>query len=77
MVTITIDEWVKQELLRYATELQLKLGRRVDCNEVIQHLLRERRKYPALLTEACKPIPEAEEDISILLEERRCDDREL
>ena len=76
MSTIMVKEGVKEELLRYATELQLKLGRRVDYNEAIQHLLRERRKFPALLKEACEPIPGADEDKEMLYEERKRDDRE-
>ena len=44
MSTISIKEDVKEELLRYASELQLKLGRRVDYNEAIHYLLKERKK---------------------------------
>jgi hypothetical protein len=33
MTTISVSEDVKQKLLRVASELQIKLGRRVDLNE--------------------------------------------
>ena len=76
MTTIMVKDDVKQDLLKYAAELQLKLGHRVDYNEAIRHLLMERRKHPALLDEACKPIPGAEEAIEELLAERRRGDPE-
>ncbi len=77
MTTIIVKEDVKRELLRYAAELQLKLGHSVDYNEAIKHLLMERRKHPALLEEATKPIPGAEDAIKELMEERRRDDPDL
>ena len=77
MTTIMVRDDVKKDLLRYATELQLKLGRRVDYNEAIKHLLMDRRKHPAILDEACKPIPGADEAIAELMAERRMDDPEL
>ena len=76
MTTIMVRDEVKKDLLKYATELQLKLGHRVDYNEAIKHLLMERRKHPALLIEACKPIPGAEEARAELLAERRRDEPE-
>lgn len=76
MSTIMVKEGVKGELLRYASVLQAKLGRRVDYNEAIKHLLLERRKHPALLIEACSPIPWAEVDKQSLIEERRRDEPE-
>jgi len=74
MTTIMVRDEVKKDLLKYASELQLKLGHRVDYNEAIKHLLIERRKHPALLIEACKPIPGAEEARAELLAERRRDE---
>jgi hypothetical protein len=73
MSTIMVKEGVKIELLKYASELQAKLGRRVDYNEAIKQLLMERRKHPALLLEACAPIEGAEEDKIQLFEERKRD----
>lgn len=48
MATISITEDVKEALLRVASELQLKLGRKVDLDEAIRYLLSgslERRKF--------------------------------
>ncbi|MBN2335247.1 hypothetical protein JXL21_06770 [Candidatus Bathyarchaeota archaeon] len=67
---------VKKELLRYASELQVKLGRKVDYNEAIKHLLREKTRNPVLLNRACEPIEGAEKAKRLLYEERRLDERE-
>ncbi|MCK4702558.1 hypothetical protein KAT55_04295 [Candidatus Bathyarchaeota archaeon] len=74
MSTISVKEDVKEDLLRYASELQVKMGRRVDFNEAIRFLLRERRKHPSLLSEACAPAAGAEEAKRALMEERRLDE---
>jgi len=74
MSTISIKEDVKEELLRFASELQIRLKRRVDYNEAIRHLLMRRRRRPALLKEACAPIPGAEDARRALVEERRSDE---
>lgn len=74
MSTISIKDDVKEELLRYASELQLRLGRRVDYNEAIRHLLMRRRKRSALLREATAPMPGAPEARRVLLGERRRDE---
>ncbi len=53
MPTISVSEDVKRELLKFASELQMKLGR-VDFDEAIRFLLMYRRKKnPRLLIEAC------------------------
>jgi len=67
---------VKRELLRYASELQVKLGRKVDYNEAIKHLLKEKTRNPAQLNIACKPIEGVEEARRMLYEERKLDKRE-
>lgn len=74
MSTISVKEDVKEDLLRYASELQVKMGRRVDFNEAIRFLLMERRKHPSLLAEACTPTAGAEEAKRALMEERRLDE---
>lgn len=74
MSTISIKEDIKEELLKYASELQIKLGRRVDYNEAIRHLLMQRRKRPALLKEACVPMPGIDDARRALQEERRLDE---
>ena len=74
MSTISIKKDVKEELLRFASELQMTLGRRVDYNEAIRYLLMRRRRNPALLRDACAPLPGAEEARRALVEERRRDE---
>ena len=77
MTTIMVRDEVKRDLLRYATELQLKLGQRVDYNKAIKHLLMERRKHPAMFMEATRPMPGAEEALAELYDERRRDDPDI
>jgi hypothetical protein len=72
--TRAIKEDVKGELLKYASELQIRLGRRVDYNEAIHHLLMQRKRHPALLREACETMPGAEKARRTLVEERRRDE---
>jgi predicted CopG family antitoxin len=71
--TISVTEDVKEALLKVASELQIKLGRRVDLNEAIRYLL-ARNKRPDLLEEACKPAPGFEEAYRELVEGRRKDE---
>ncbi|MCC5998430.1 MAG: hypothetical protein LM573_05070 [Thermofilum sp.] len=71
--TISVTEDVKEALLRVASELQLKLGRRVDLNEAIRYLLIKKRR-PELLEEACKPVAGFEEAYRDLLEGRKKDE---
>jgi len=52
---------VKRALLRLASELQLKLGRRVDLNDAIRYLLSNRIRRPELLEKACRPLTGFEE----------------
>jgi len=75
---IRVSKSTKAELLRYASELQIRLGRRVDFDEAIAHLLREaRRKRPELLIRACLPAKEAEEALRELYEERKKDEERI
>jgi hypothetical protein len=77
MTAISVTEDVKQKLLRVALELQLKLGRRVDLNEVLRFLVDQREKKPQLLEEACSPMIGAEEAIDELERERKLDETRL
>ena len=78
MTTISVSAEVRDELLRYAAELQAKLGRRVDLEEAVRHLLSRRTpKDPHLLKEACKPIPGAKTAFRELLEGRKHDESRL
>jgi predicted CopG family antitoxin len=83
MTTVSVTDDVKEKLLKVASELQIKLGRRVSLNEAICHLLseRERVKNPELLREACEPVPDAEkvakQALDELYRERRLDEERL
>ena len=78
MTTISVTEDVKQKLLEVASELHIKLGRRVDLNEALRFLVDQReKKNPKLLEEACKPTAAAKETIEGLLKERKLDEVRL
>jgi predicted CopG family antitoxin len=77
MTTISVTEDVKQKLLKVASELQLKLGRRVDLNEALSFLVGQREKNVQLLEEACKPIIGAKEALEELQTERKHDEIRL
>src|SRR2546428_12789894 len=61
MTTVAVTEEVKRRLLRVASELQLKLRRKVDLNEAISYLLTREKRRPDLLDAASRPIPGFEE----------------
>jgi len=77
MTTISVTDEVKEKLLKIASELQIKLGRRIDLDEALRFLIAEREKNPHLLEEACKPVLGAEEALEGLYRERRLDERRL
>jgi predicted CopG family antitoxin len=77
MTTISVTEDVKQKLLKVASELQIKLCRRVDLNEALRFLVDQREKNPQLLEEACKPTVGAEKTIEELQKERKLDETRL
>ncbi|MGB9718725.1 MAG: hypothetical protein ACP5PQ_05495 [Thermoproteota archaeon] len=70
MSTISVTEDVKEALLKVASELQLKWGRRVDLNEAIRYLIARGVKRPDLLERACQPIPGFKEAYKELKGER-------
>jgi predicted CopG family antitoxin len=74
MNTISVTEDVKEALLKIASELQLKLGRRVDLNEAIRYLLTKGIKRPDLLEKACRPISGFEDAYKELRKERMKDE---
>jgi predicted CopG family antitoxin len=77
MTTISVTEDVKQKLLKVASELQLKLGHRVDLNEALSFLVDQREKNVQLLEEACKPVVGAKEALEELQTERKRDEDRL
>lgn len=74
MSTISVTEDVKEALLKIASELQLKLGRRVDLNEAIRYLLTKGIKRPELLEQACRPIAGFDDAYKELRKERMEDE---
>jgi hypothetical protein len=77
MTTISVTEDVKQKLLEVASELQIKLGHRVDLNDALRFLVDQREKNPQLLEEACKPVAGAKVAIEELQKERKFDEARL
>jgi predicted CopG family antitoxin len=77
MTTISVTEDVKQKLLKVASELQLRLGRRVDLNEALRFLIDRQEKNVQLLEEACKPMAGAKEVVEELQMERKRDESRL
>lgn len=54
--TITVSESLRAELLRLAAELQMRLGRKVDYEDVIRYLISQGRRDVQLLRSACAPV---------------------
>ena len=77
MTTISVTDDVKQKLLRIASKLQIKLGRRVDLNEALRYIIDEKERKPHLLDEACKPLTDAEDTLEELYAERKLDEERL
>ena len=80
MTTISVTDDVKEKLLKVASELQLKRGRRVDLNEALSFLIDQRdqrEKNVELLEEACKPMGGVKESLEELQVERKNDERRL
>jgi len=77
MTTISVTGDVKDRLLKIASELQIKLGRRVDLNEALRLLMMEKERNPDLLDRACSQTPNAEEALEELRTERKLDERRL
>jgi len=77
MTTISVTDDVKEKMLKIASDLQIKLRRRVDLNEAVRFLVSEREKKTQLLEQACKPIREAEEALEESYQERALDEKRL
>ena len=54
--TITVSERLRSELVRIAAELQMKVGKKVDYEDVIRYLIGKHRKDAKLLEQACAPV---------------------
>ena len=77
MNTITVTGDVKEKLLKVASEVQIRTGRRVDLNDAIRFLVDQRDKNPRLLEEACSPTIGVKEALEELETERKVDDKRL
>lgn len=77
MSTIAVTEDVKKALLKIASELQLKWGRRVDLNDAIRYLITRGVKRPDLLERACQPVPGFEDAYKEMREERMRDEERI
>ncbi len=73
--TITVSESLRTQLLKLAAELQMKLGKKVDYEDVIRHLISRNRRNAKLLREACSPVFIGRKDVRKELLKGRAEDR--
>lgn len=73
--TITISDRTRRELLKVAAELQSKLGKKIDYEDVIEYLLMKTRRNPELLKIATAPKGVPSSELQKLLKEGRAEDR--
>jgi hypothetical protein len=78
--TITIDNETRDQLLRVAADLQIRLKRKINYNDAIKHLLQNipgRQLNVEKFESACKKMPRADPQamIEALMRERKHDDR--
>ena len=73
--TITISGRTRRELLRVAGELQLKRGKRVDYEDVIEYLLAKSIKDERLVMQAVKPTGRSSAELQEALRQGRSEDR--
>ena len=73
--TITVSERLREELVRLAAELQMKVGRKVDYEDVIRYLIGRHRKNAKLLEDACASVAVRAEDVRKELRRGRAEDR--
>ena len=72
--TITVSERLRDELVRLAAELQMKVGRKVDYEDVIRYLIGRHRKNPKLLEHACASVAGRAESVRKELRKGRAED---
>lgn len=77
MTTIAVDDDVRDDLLRISAELQLKLGRRVNYNDVLRYLLTSHGKRPECLKKAVIKGLDSNNLIQELRNERIKDEKKL
>jgi len=62
-------------LVKLAAELQIKLGRKVDYEDVIRYLIKKNQKNPRLLQSACMPTDLSLGEARVELRKGRAEDR--
>ncbi|MCX6648948.1 MAG: hypothetical protein NTV61_06115 [Candidatus Bathyarchaeota archaeon] len=77
MTTIAVDNDVRDELLKISAELQMKLGRRVNYNDVIRYLIGKKRIRPELLDEFVVEGLDSKEGLEELRKDRQMDEERL
>jgi phage shock protein A len=74
--TITVSDSLRAELAKLAAELQTKVGKKVDYEDVIRYLISKSRKDLKLLREACAPLGVSAKEFRRELRKGRAEDRE-
>ena len=62
-------------MVKLAAELQIKLGRKVDYEDVIRYLIKKNQKNPRLLQSACMPTDLSLGEARVELRKGRAEDR--
>ncbi len=73
--TITISNQTRQELLKIAAELQLKRGKKIDYEDVIEYLILKARRKVELFRRATAPTGISSTELQKILREGRAEDR--
>jgi predicted CopG family antitoxin len=74
--TITVSDSLRAQLVKLAAELQLKVGKKVNYEDVIRYLISKNRKNIKLLREACAPPAAYPGEFRTELRRGRAEDRE-
>lgn len=73
--TITVSDSLRAQLVKLAAELQMKVGKKVDYEDVIRYLISKSRKDVNLLREACVPVGVSPKAFRVELRKGRTEDR--
>ena len=74
--TITVSDALRTQLVRLAADLQSKIGRKVDYEDVIRYLIAKSQRNDRLLWEACAPVPASVKEFRAELRKGRAEDRQ-
>jgi hypothetical protein len=74
--TITVSDALRAQLVRLAADLQRKIGRKVDYEDVIRYLISKNQRNDRLLWEACAPVSASVKEFRAELRKGRAEDRE-